>query len=148
MALYAQDFTIEQGSSFILQFQLTDDNNKPLQLAVADPLRPGSFLTNNYFFRARIKKTKYRSGSDYFDIAANTLLQPGKRDNGEATDGFYIISEEQGTAKMVISAASTADIKYGKWYYDIEVVQTKGGGLEVTKVLSGRINVEREVTTD
>jgi hypothetical protein len=146
MALYAQDFTIDQGSSFILQFQLTDDNNNPLALAVADPLRPGMFLTNNYFFRAKIKKTKYRTGSEYFDIAANSLLQPGNREGGEATDGFYIISEDKGTAKMVISAASTAGIKYGKWYYDIEVVQTKGGGLEVTKVLTGRINIEREVT--
>jgi hypothetical protein len=46
----------------------------------------------------------------------------------------------------VISSDTTASLKHGKYFYDIEVVQTKASGVEVTKALSGRMDIEAEAT--
>jgi hypothetical protein len=145
VALVSQDFTIEQGSTFILQFNLRQDNNQPLQ--VAESVGDSTIYQSGPFtFRTKFRRSKYR-GESAFTLSNTTLLQLDETDDGNTADGFYIITETPGTIRMVLTPATTSGIKYGKYFYDIEAVKGASGEEEVTKVLSGRMVVTAEVTT-
>jgi hypothetical protein len=151
VALVEQDFTIEQGSTFILQFNLTQDDGKPLTLA--DSIGGSTLYSiGRYRFRTKFRRSKYR-GESSFSLSSTTLLQLDETDNGNTMDGFYIITETPGTVRLVLTPPTTEDIKYGKYFYDIEAVNYfidsdgNTAGEEVTKVLSGRMAVIAEATT-
>lgn len=146
MALVDQDFTVDQGSTFILQFDLKKDDGTPLVTTTTDQYAYYSSLTN-FLLRMKIRKSKYGSATLVLGITGNYVLQSNvDSTTGNTVDGFYFDSENLGRVKFVMSSETTADIKAGKYFYDIEVVETKGTGTEVTKAFSGRLDVDAEVT--
>lgn len=147
MALADQDFVVEQGSTFILQFDLRNDDNTALVTTVTNQYTATS-STTNISLRMKVKKSKYGTSSPVLGITANSVLQANTQStDGNTVDGFYFDAENQGRVKFVVSSTTTAALKHGKYFYDIEVVDTKGnGGVEVTKALSGRLDVQAEVT--
>lgn len=147
MALADQDFVVEQGSTFILQFDLRNDDNTALATTVANQYTATSSATN-ISLRMKVKKSKYGTSSPVLGITANSVLQANTQStDGNTVDGFYFDAENQGRVKFVVSSTTTAALKHGKYFYDIEVVDTKAnGGVEVTKALSGRLDVQAEVT--
>ena len=143
MALSEQDFTIDQGSSFIMRFDLLKDDNSGL-ITIIPGATPNTYVANTYSFRIKLKKTKYNST---VALSINNLIVIDNETDGNNVDGFYLITSTLGRVKLVISSNTTSNIKHGKYFYDIEVVDTKpNGGLEVTKVLSGRMEILAEVT--
>ena len=146
MALVDQDFTIDQGSTFILQFDLQKDDGTPLTTTATDQYALTSSLTN-VLLRMKMRKSKYGAATLVLGVTGNYVLQPNVADTtGLTIDGFHFDSENLGRIKFVLSAETTAAIKHGKYFYDIEVVETKGSGNEVTKAFSGRFDVEAEAT--
>jgi hypothetical protein len=146
MALVDQDFTVDQGSTFILQFDLKKDDNTPLVTTTTDQYAVLSSLTN-FLLRMKIRKSKYGTATLVLGITGNYVLQSNvDSTTGNTVDGFYFDSENLGRVKFVMSSETTADMKSGKYFYDIEVVETKGTGTEVTKAFSGRLDVDAEVT--
>jgi hypothetical protein len=146
MALVDQDFTVDQGSTFILQFDLKKDDNTPLVTTTTDQYAALSSLTN-FLLRMKIRKSKYGTATLVLGITGNYVLQSNvDSTTGNTVDGFYFDSENLGRVKFVMSSETTADMKSGKYFYDIEVVETKGTGTEVTKAFSGRLDVDAEVT--
>jgi hypothetical protein len=146
MALLVQDFLVEQGSTFVLQFDLKKDDNTALTTTQTNQLTAISSATD-ITLRMKVRKTKYGTNTPILGITYNAVLQ----NNAESTEGntfsgFYLDSENQGRVKFVISSDTTASLKHGKYFYDIEVVQTKASGVEVTKALSGRMDIEAEAT--
>lgn len=142
MALAIRDFSIEQGSTFILQFDLKDDDGIPLQTV------SGSSI-GNYSFRMKCIRSKYGGlTGNLLNISTNTLLESNSSpDFGNSADGFYLFSDHPGRVKFVISDTTTSSIKYGRHDYDIEIVNTKiGGGIEVTKVFVGKMTFTAEAT--
>lgn len=145
MALVDQDFTIEQGSTFLLEFVLQNDDNSPLALTVQNPNVSNEFLIGDYSFRMKMRKSKYR-GTSAYSLSSTSVLQVGDKDLGKTADSFYIISEDAGKAWMLISPASTSAIKHGKYFFDIEAVKGSSGSEEVIKVISGKFVVTAEAT--
>lgn len=145
MALLEQDFTIEQGSTFLLEFVLRNDDNTPLGLTVQNRNVSNEFLIGEYSFRMKMRKSKYRGTSTY-SLSNTSVLQVGDKDLGKTADSFYIISEDTGKVWMLISPSSTSAIKHGKYFFDIEAVKGSTASEEVIKVLSGKFVVTAEAT--
>jgi hypothetical protein len=146
MALVEQDFLVEQGSTFILQFDLKKDDDTALTTTQTNQYTTIA-TTTDISLGMKVRKTKYGTNTPILGITYNAVLQSNvESTQGNTVDGFYFDSENQGRVKFVISSTTTASLKYGKYFYDIEVIQTKGSGTEVTKALSGRVEIEAEAT--
>lgn len=144
MALQEQDFTIEKGSTFILEFQLTKDDGAALELAKLNAYN--QYGLGNYSFRTKFRKTKYKSGNPAYSQSSVSVLQIDEEQLGRTGDGFYVIASKPGFVRFTMSPASTASIKHGKYFYDIEVVEGTTGNYQITKALTGRMSIEEEVT--
>lgn len=146
MALASRDFTIEQGSTFVLQFNLLDDDGYPLK-TVVEP-SSGIHAIGNFSFAMKCRKSKYGgSTATLLDISGVTMLGTAAlSDDGYTRDGFYVFAGTPGKVKFVMSSATTSSVKYGRHDYDIEVIETKTGGIENTKGFVGKMNFEAEAT--
>jgi len=146
MALVDQDFTVEQGSSFIMEFNLLNDDSTALNLVVPTANEVNTFDLGRYSFRMNFRKSKYR-GTSAYGISNTSVIQVGDEDTeGRTADGFYVIANSTGKVRMVMKPASTAGIKHGKYFFDIEAVAGTTGFQEVTKVIAGRFEVTAEAT--
>jgi hypothetical protein len=146
MALVNQDFTVDQGSTFILQFDLKNDDGSPLVTTETNQYSTVSTATN-FTIRTKIRKSKYGAATLLLGVNENYVLQNNADENeGITVDGFYLDSENLGRVRFVLSSTTTASLKHGKYFYDIEVVEAKGSSTEVTKLFAGKINLEAEVT--
>lgn len=146
MALVDQDFTVDQGSTFILQFDLKNDDNTPLVTTTTNQYTAQTSATN-FSLRTKIRKSKYGAATLLLGVTANYVLQTNSNEtDGNTVDGFYFDGENLGRIKFVLSSSTTAALKHGKYFYDIEVVETKGAKTEVTKAFSGKLDIEAEVT--
>lgn len=141
MALATRDFSIEQGSTFVLQFDLTDDDGTPLTTTVGGNLA-------SYSFRMKCIRSKYGGNTASLLNISNTSVLPSgsASDRGYTMDGFYVLAGVPGRVKFVISDITTAAVKYGRHDYDIEVVDTKETGVEVTKAFVGKMTFVAEAT--
>lgn len=148
MALVRQDFTIEQGSSFILQFDLQDDTDSAIKTVKEDASSPGTFSVGDFEFSMQARLSKFRGTTAAFGVSGSpsliTLNDTEKK--GNTMDGFYVFASRPGRVKMVLTPSTTAGVKHGKYFYDIEVRETKATGTEVTKALIGRMSIEAEAT--
>jgi hypothetical protein len=143
MALVDQDFSIEKGTSFILEFQLTKDDGNPLPLTSQTGYN--QYAIGDFSFRTRFCKTKYLPCASY-TLSGTKVLQIGEETTGKTADGFYILAAKPGYARMVLSPSTTSSLKFGRYFYDIEVVNGNAGRHEVTKVLGGTITFEKDST--
>jgi hypothetical protein len=141
MALENRDFTIEQGSSFILQFDLTDDDGNSLGTVVNNALGSFSFAMN-------CRRSKYGGLTlPLVDISGVTMLgTAASSDQGNTRDGFYVYQGLPGRIKFVLSSPTTAAMKFGMHDYEIEVRETKTSGTQYTKAMGGKMTVLAEST--
>ena len=146
MALATRDFTIEQGSTFILQFNLLDDYGYPLK-TVVEP-SAGTYAIGKFSFAMKCRKSKYGGlTATLLDISGVTMLgTAASSEDGYTRDGFYVFAGTPGKVKFVISSTTTSSVKYGRHDYDIEVVETKTNGVENTKGFVGKMTFEAEAT--
>lgn len=137
MALETRDFTIEQGSSFILQFDLTDDDGNSLGTVANDAIGSFSFAMN-------CRRSKHGGSTlPLVDISGVTMLGTAAgEDDGMTTDGFYVFQGMPGKVMFTMTDATASSLKYGMLIdYEIESRQTKGAAYEATKVMVGKITV-------
>lgn len=141
MALENRDFTIEQGSSFILQFDLTDDDGVSLATVVGNSIGSFSFAMN-------CRRSKYGGLTmPLVDISGVTMLgTAASPDQGNTVDGFYVYRGLPGRVKFVLSSTTTASMKFGIHDYEIDVRETKASSTQNTKAMSGKITVLAEST--
>jgi len=146
MALASRDFTIEQGSTFVLQFNLLDDDGYPLKTVVESS--PGIHAIGKFSFAMKCRKSKYGGlTATLLDISGVTMLgTAASSEDGYTRDGFYVFAGTPGKVKFVISSTTTSSVKYGRHDYDIEVVETKTNGVENTKGFVGKMTFEAEAT--
>ena len=139
MALASRDFTVEQGTSFILQFNLLDDYGCPLHTV-------NGLTMGNYSFSMTCRRSKYGGiTANLLYVTGVTLLGPSASvDAGNTRDGFYVFANNPGQVKFVLSSNSTASVKYGRHDYDIDVVETKASGLERTRLFVGKMTFDAE----
>lgn len=146
MALASRDFNIEQGSTFVLQFNLLDDDGYAIKTVTETS--PGAYEIGKFSFAMKCRKSKY-SGltATLLDISGVTMLgTTASSDVGNTRDGFYVFAGTPGKVKFVISAATTSSVKYGRHDYDIEIIETKTNGVENIRGFVGKMTFEAEAT--
>ena len=146
MALALRDFTIEQGSTFVLQFNLLDDYGYPLKTVIESS--PGVYGIGKFSFAMKCRKSKYGGlTATLLDISGVTMLgTAASSEDGHTRDGFYVFAGTPGKVKFVISAPTTSVVKYGRHDYDIEIIESKTSGVENTKGFVGKMIFEAEAT--
>lgn len=149
MAALSMDLEMEQGSTFVLEFQVFDDQLDALPLITPYIAADGStqYESTNFSARMKIKKSKYRDPVLYTSGTTMTqILQPGST-LGFTTDGIFFLGGSTGSMRIVITADTTATFKSGRYFYDLELVKTVDDGEVVSKLLDGKFEVEAEATT-
>jgi hypothetical protein len=73
------------------------------------------------------------------------VFQPGST-QGFVQDGVFFVGGSTGFMRLVLTADTTATFKGGRYFYDMELVQNVSGGEIVSKLLSGKMEVEAEST--
>lgn len=148
MASMNVDFFIEQGSTFVLDFQVFDDDLVPVPLLDEAINDSGSkeYSLSDYRMRMKIKKTKYRSPVLYSSGITQTYAISNGSTQSFIQDGIFFVGGTTGYARVVISNSTTASFKPGFYFYDIELVKDMNPGEVVSKIGEGRIEIEAEAT--
>jgi hypothetical protein len=149
MAALSMDLEMEQGSTFVLDFQVFDDQLDPLAVITPYIATDGStqYESTNYSARMKIKRSKYRDPVLYYNgTTMNYIVQPGAT-AGFVSDGIFFVGGTTGSMRIVITADTTATFKSGRYFYDLELVKTVDDGEVVSKLLEGKFEVEAEATT-
>lgn len=148
MASLNTDLTIEQGTTFVLEFQLFNDDLEVVSLLDEGINASGSveYSLDKYRMRMKIKKSKYRDPVLYSaGTTMNYITQPGST-AGFVQDGFFFIGGSTGSTRMVISSDTSEDFKAGRYFYDVELVELVGTDEVVSRILEGKFEVDAEAT--
>lgn len=144
MASLNADYVIEQGSTIVIEFQVYDEDLKPVSLLNYHAGDTYSF--SSYRFRSKVRKSKYTDSVIYqCGITQNYIIQPGTT-HEFVQNGFYLVGGTSGFVRMVIANDTTANFKYGNHFYDVEMVKGLSGGDVVSKILSGKFDIDSEST--
>jgi hypothetical protein len=142
------DLSVEQGSTFVLEFQVFTDELQPLSLLTSEINAFGTLVysIDDYNVRMKIRKSKYRDPI-LFTIGTTMTyaFQPGST-QGFVQNGVFFLGGAIGFMRLVLTADTTAAFKAGRYFYDMELVQNVSGGEIVSKLLSGKMEVEAEST--
>jgi hypothetical protein len=142
------DLALEQGSTFVLEFQVFNDELQPVNFLAEDLNASGTkvYSLDDYRVRMKIRKSKYRDPVLLnLGTTANYPFQPGST-LGFVQDGFFFLGGNTGFMRLVLSADTTTTFKAGRYFYDMELVRLIDGGEMVSKILSGKIEIEAEST--
>jgi hypothetical protein len=142
------DLSIEQGSTFVLEFQVFNDLLEVVNLLDVAINEQGNreYSINEFNARMKIKKSKYRSPELYVcGTTSNFVVQPGSA-AGYTQDGIYFVGGQTGFMRVVMTAATTATFKAGRYFYDLELVQNIGNYEVVAKLLDGKMEIDAEAT--
>ena len=143
------DFSIEQGSTFVLEFQVFTEDLQPLSLLNSSINDFGRtvYSLDDYRVRMKIKKSKYRDPVLFtLGNTATYVFQPGST-LGFVQDGIFFLGGSTGFMRMVISSNTTTTFKAGRYFYDVELVQLVDGGEIASKLMAGKFEIEAESTT-
>ena len=141
------DLALEQGSTFVLEFQVFDDLLSPIELleAYVDENGTTKYQFTDFSARMKIKKSKYRTPELYVcGTTMNYITQPGDT-AGFITDGIFFLGGSTGHMRIVITSDTTATFKAGRYFYDLELVENAGGEV-VSKLLGGKFEIDAEAT--
>lgn len=143
------DLSIEQGSTFVLEFQVFTEDLQPLSLLNSSINDFGRtvYSLDDYRVRMKIKKSKYRDPVLFtLGNTATYVFQPGST-LGFVQDGIFFLGGSTGFMRMVISSNTTTTFKAGRYFYDVELVQLVDGGEIASKLMAGKFEIEAESTT-
>lgn len=116
--MYAE-LTIDQGTTFSTTIDLTNDDNTPINLTYAVANVANSFT-------AQIRKSYYSTNP-----TANITVGIDSANTAN-----------QGTIRLSMNAATTANIKAGRYLYDLKMVGESG---TVIRVVEGIITITPQV---
>ena len=130
MAAGTYNFTIEQGSTLDFEIAYKDANSNPIDLT-------------GYQARMQIKNqpggaTTYLTLSSSLDGSGTGLNLSGSAGTNPPTSG---------TIGVYIAAITSSLLDFNTAFYDLELVTGSGPTATVTRVIEGKINLSKEVTT-
>lgn len=141
------DLALEQGSTFVLEFQVFDDELNPLELleSYVDENGTTKYQFTDFSARMKIKKSKYRTSELYSSGTTMTYItQPGST-AGFISDGIFFLGGSTGHMRIVITSDTTTSFKPGRYFYDLELVESADGEI-VSKLLGGKFEIDAEAT--
>lgn len=127
MAAGKYSFVIEQGATFQRELQYTDANGSPIDLT-------------NYSARMQVRPSP---GSTTLYLTLSSSFTPdGSGINLNGLSGNYPTTS--GSIGITISAYSSSLLSFDEGSYDLELYS----GSYVTRLLEGKVQLSKEVTTN
>ena len=121
MPSLSTDLSVEQGSTFVLEFQVFDEELNPLEFLSSSINQFGTkvYSLSDYRARMKIRRSKYTNSVIYTcGTTSNFVTQPGST-LGFVTDGIYFVGGSTGFMRVVMTADTTESFKTSRHFYDI-----------------------------
>ena len=126
-------FTIEQGATTDFELAYKDSSGNPIDLTGYD---------------ARMQLKDSAGGSTTFLTLSSSLQPDGTGLNLSGSGGLNASKPTtSGSIGIFISHTSSSNLSFTKAVYDLEIVSGSGTGTVVTRLIQGKVNLSKEVTT-
>ena len=133
MAAGNYSFTIEQGSTTDFEIVYKDSNSNPVDLTG---------------YQAKMQLKDSIGGSSTFLTLSSSLSPDGTGLNLSGSGGNAASKPlTSGSIGIFISHATSSNLTFGTAVYDLEIVSGSGNTAVVTRLLQGKVNLSKEVTT-
>ena len=133
MAAGNYSFTIEQGSTTDFEIVYKDSNGDPIDLTG---------------YNARMQLKDSIGGSSTFLTLSSSLSPDGTGLNLSGSGGLNASKPTtSGSIGIFIGYVSSSNLSFSSAVYDLELVSGSGNAAVVTRLLQGKVNLSKEVTT-
>ena len=133
MAAGNYSFTIEQGATTDFEIVYKDSNSNPVDLTG---------------YQAKMQLKDSIGGSSTFLTLSSSLSPDGTGLNLSGSGGNAASKPlTSGSIGIFISHATSSNLTFGTAVYDLEIVSGSGNTAVVTRLLQGKVNLSKEVTT-
>ena len=133
MAAGNYSFTIEQGATTDFEIVYKDSNGDPIDLTG---------------YNARMQLKDSIGGSSTFLTLSSSLSPDGTGLNLSGSGGLNASKPTtSGSIGIFIGYVSSSNLSFSSAVYDLELVSGSGNAAVVTRLLQGKVNLSKEVTT-
>ncbi len=133
MAAGTFSFTIEQGTTTDFELVYKDSSGTPVNLSG---------------HTARMQLKDSAGGSNTFLTLSSSLQADGTGINLSGSGGINASKPlSSGSIGVFISHTTSSNLSFGTAVYDLEIVSGSGVGAVVTRLIQGKVNLSKEVTT-
>ena len=133
MAAGNYSFTIEQGATTDFELVYKDSSGNPVDLTHYD---------------ARMQLKNSAGGSTTFLTLSSSLGTDGTGLNLSGSGGLTANKPlTSGSIGIYISHATSSNLSFTSAVYDLEIVSGSGNTATVTRLIQGKVNLSKEVTT-
>ena len=133
MAAGSYSFTIEQGATTDFELVYKDSSGNPVDLTG---------------YNARMQLKDSRGGSTTYLTLSSSLGVDGTGLNLSGSGGLTAEKPlESGSIGIYISHATSSNLTFSNAFYDLEIVSGSGNTATVTRLVQGKVNLSKEVTT-
>ena len=133
MAAGSYSFTIEQGATTDFELVYKDSSGNPVDLSG---------------YRARMQLKDSIGGSSTYLTLSSSLQSDGTGLNLSGSGGNNASKPlTSGSIGIFISYTTSSNLSFSKAVYDLEIVSGSGTGTVVTRLVQGKVNLSKEVTT-
>ena len=130
MAAGIYNFTIEQGTTVDFEIAYKDSNSDPIDLTG---------------YQARMQIKNLPGGSTTYLTLSSSLDASGTGLNLQGSSGTNPFTS--GTIGVFIAAVTSSLLDFNTAFYDLELVSGNGNTANVTRVIQGKVTLDKEVTT-
>ena len=133
MAAGNYSFTIEQGATTDFEIVYKDSNSNPVDLTG---------------YQAKMQLKDSIGGSSTFLTLSSSLSPDGTGLNLSGSGGLNASKPTtSGSIGIFIGYVSSSNLSFSSAVYDLELVSGSGNAAVVTRLLQGKVNLSKEVTT-
>jgi len=125
-------FTIEQGATTNFEIQYKDSNNTPIDLT-------------NYSGRLQVRSTYAQDSGELYLTLSSSLNPDGTGLNFSGSNGTT--SPTSGSIGVYIAACTSSALTFNEALYDLELYSGSGDCSYTVRLLEGRVQLSKEVTT-
>lgn len=130
MAAGIYNFTIEQGTTVDFEIAYKDSNSDPIDLTG---------------YQARMQFKNLPGGNSTYLTLSSSLDATGTGLNLRGSSGTNPFTS--GTIGVFIAAVTSSLLDFNTAFYDLELVSGNGNTANVTRVIQGKVTLDKEVTT-
>ena len=132
MAAGKYSFVIEQGATTDFEIQYKDSNNNPFDLT-------------DYTGRLQIRSTFAQDSGELFLTLSSSRNPDGTGLNFSGSNG--VTSPTSGSIGIFIAACTSSALTFNEAVYDLEIYSGSGDCPYTVRLLEGRVQLSKEVTT-
>ena len=133
MAAGSYSFTIEQGATTDFELVYKDSAGDPVDLTG---------------YQARMQLKDSVGGSSTYLTLSSSLQSDGTGLNLSGSGGNNASKPlTSGSIGIFISHTTSSNLSFSSAFYDLEIVSGSGNTATVTRLVQGKVNLSKEVTT-